>query len=56
MPTAHRAPRKHGLRGWFWAGGGGRQTVGGRGTMTTPSTYHPRKLHFRGARYVATPP
>ena len=24
-----RAPRKHSLRGWFWRGGGGRQTVGG---------------------------
>ena len=37
-PPPHRAPRKHSLRGWFWAGGGGRQTVGGWGTMTTPST------------------
>ena len=42
------------------SGGGCRaEHDGGWGTMTTittPSTYHPRKCNFRGARCAATPP
>ena len=55
-PPPTRAPRKHSLRGWFQGGGCRAEHDGGWGTMTTPSTYHPRKLHFRGTRCIATPP
>ena len=37
MPTAHRAPRKHSLRGWFQGGGWRALHDGGWGTITTPS-------------------
>ena len=41
MPTAHRAPHKHSLRGWFQGGRCRTLCDGGWDTMTTPSCGHP---------------
>ena len=55
MPTAHRAPRKRSLRGWFWAGVGYNNHPAGiagtppqRGTLARDGTYQV-PLHWRGA-------
>ena len=55
-PPPHRAPRKHSLRGWFWAGVGYNNHPAGiagtppqRGTLSHNWTY-PVPLHWRGAR------